>query len=751
MPLLAHKLTLADGTVLDAGTIRSVSLTEQVSDQEDLGPGAACAACAEIELWAPENGLRIAQGTPMTLTRIDTATGAETQAGIFLAEKPEKVSANVIRVTAYDRMTLLDRNLSSWLREQQGRFPMELSDLIRAVCGQCGVLLADGTLDGLPNGAYPVRAFYADDLTGRQLIRWAAQAACRFARMTPAGTLEFAWYMESALTGIGPGSGAVWTALNLSGQIFTCADGSVWTFCQPRAGYLSGKLSYQDYRTAPIDKVQIRQSDEDVGVIYPPDAAGTNALVLQGNLLLTTDSADALRPVAQAIYEGMRGICYTPLSVSIQAGGTLPGPGQYLTVTDTYGNALRMPVMQRTISGQTVTLEATGNASRDGTAAVNEQKYTNLQGKLLEISANVDGLKITAKDLAGQYTELAQTVDNISLTAENDGSTSRLTLSANGIELSSTDITFYGMVTFADLAGSGRSLINGDNITTGVIRSANGNTEYNLESGYLRSGPTAGTRFEINSDRINWFVEQGGTSYLTGVLHSVYGTSYLGANSRFVNYGWVDGAVPSSYIGMQVEGPPDNTARFNTAQVDIASGNLGVAGAVSTRDLSVWGSKNRIVRTPLGNLAFAAMESPEPVFCDFGGGTVGQDGTSPVTYSQPYGAAIAPQAVRWLLTPVGGAAGLWLERTDYGALVHGAPGDRFDWFCLGVQADMAGRYAEVSLEREPPDLPEESEYLESLLIQAEQEHAAFAFAWNSQARQAEQETRALSGEGEETA
>ena len=56
-----------------------------------------------------------------------------------------------------------------------------------------------------------------------------------------------------------------------------------------------------------MDKVQIRQSDEDVGVIYPPDAAGTNALVLQGNLLLTTDSADALRPVAQAIYKGMRG------------------------------------------------------------------------------------------------------------------------------------------------------------------------------------------------------------------------------------------------------------------------------------------------------------------------------------------------------------------------------------------------------------------------------------------------------------
>ena len=36
---------------------------------------------------------------------------------------------------------------------------MTLTALVRQVCGQCGVPLADGTLDGLPNGSYPVQAF----------------------------------------------------------------------------------------------------------------------------------------------------------------------------------------------------------------------------------------------------------------------------------------------------------------------------------------------------------------------------------------------------------------------------------------------------------------------------------------------------------------------------------------------------------------------------------------------------------------
>src|SRR5699024_5254140 len=115
---------------------------------------------------------------------------------------------------------------SPWLREQQGAFPMALADLIRAVCGQCGVTPAEGTLDGLPNGTYLVQAFYADDLTGRQLIQWAGEAACRFARMTPEGKLAFGWYESSAVPGIGPAEEeSARTGLRLAGAVLRTADG----------------------------------------------------------------------------------------------------------------------------------------------------------------------------------------------------------------------------------------------------------------------------------------------------------------------------------------------------------------------------------------------------------------------------------------------------------------------------------------------------------------------------------------------
>ena len=441
--MFLHKITLPDGTALDSSVIRSVALTEQVNDNTDLCPGAACAACAEIELWAPRNGLTVAQGTEITLARINAESGAQTPVGVFLAEKPQKKSANVLQLTAYDRMTLLDKDLSPWLREQQGAFPMTIKALVQAVCAQCGVEIVPGNLEAQVNTGYSVPAFYTDNMTGRQIIQWAAQAMCRFARMTPAGQLEFAWYTDHARSGIGPGAGSEWTALDLSGQLLATADGEVWTFAQPQAGYFSGTLSYEDYETAPIDKVQIRQSQDDVGVIYPPGETATNALVLQGNLLLATQTADALRPVARAIFEQMQDVTYTPLQVSIPLDAGAPAPGEIITVTDAYGRTMQAYIMQRTISGQKVTLESTGNARRDGTSAVNNQKWQNLQGKMLEIKADVDGLNIKASELEGDYTELSQTVDGLSVSVVKDGEVrTAFAADTSSVTISSGRVTF---------------------------------------------------------------------------------------------------------------------------------------------------------------------------------------------------------------------------------------------------------------------------------------------------------------------
>ena len=702
--MFQHKITLPDGTELGSSVIRSVQLTEQVNDETDLCPGAACAACAEIELWAPENGLTIAQGTEITLARIDAESGAQTPVGVFLAEKPVKASANVIRVTAYDRMTLLDKDLSPWLREHQGDFPLSLTSFIQDVCTQCGVTLADGTLDALPNGSYQIAAFYADDLTGRQLIQWAAQAACRFACMTPDGKLDFSWYAERVSPGIGPGDGAEWTALDLSGQLLATVSGEIWTFNQPQAGYLSGTLSYEDYETAPIDKVQIKQTDDDVGVIYPPDETGTNALVIQGNLLLTTQSAEALQPVAQAIYEQMRGVVYTPLQVSIPLAADAPAPGEIITVSDAYGHHMLAYIMQRTISGQKVTLESTGNARRDGTSAVNSQKWQNLQGKVLEIQTSVDGLTVKAADLEGDYTELVQTVDGLAVSVVKDGEVrTKFALDSTSVTINTGVIAFTSDSISID-SQNFRLETNGNVTATGIFRSNNGVSGPGRNESVLSSGSLQLYRTLNNGQNtIAASLSSDGQNAAMGhfALYGATGVQMLTADADFAGMRFV---LRDGYgHGMITMSPTNGGSAEFEGNVDIqGSVGLGVTTTINCANLNAYGSKNRAVLTARGYVGMGAMESPQPSFADFGCGVCDDDGLCLLQLDPRYLATVAPAyAPRWSITATAPGQ-LWLEKRGQDALVHGAAGQTFDWIVISPQRGYENQYAEPVDGSPPP-------------------------------------------------
>ena len=390
--MVKNILVLDDGTEIAAGTvgqnaIRSLICTETVSKTTDLCPGAACSNKLEITIWVePGTDLPITSGTRLTHYR--ETSGHRTLAGTYWAVKPTSQTRNTYKVYAYDAVSRLDSVQSTWLRSIQDQFPMTLWKFAGLVAQRCGVTIANNSLPR--NGTYLVQAFYADNLTGRQLLAWVAEASCTFLRATPDGKIEFAWYTDYTSQSIGP------------------------------TVYIRDGLSHDKFQTAPVVKVQIRQSDDDVGVLYPSDESGSNALVIQGNLLLTSATAEALKPVAQAIFETMQGVTYTPLKVTVPADFPLPAPGNIVSVTDARGNVLSSYIMTRTISGQQVTLESTGNATRDGTAAVNEQSYKNLTGKMLEIKTSVDGLEVKASDLTGKYTDLKATVDGLSSEVKKD-------------------------------------------------------------------------------------------------------------------------------------------------------------------------------------------------------------------------------------------------------------------------------------------------------------------------------------------
>ena len=286
--------------------------------------------------------------------------------------------------------------------------------------------------------------------------------------------------------------------------------------------------------------------------------------------------------------------------------------------------------------------------------------------------------------------------------AELNGKASTLTLTAEGAKISSANIVMRGAVSFEDLSGAGRTTINGANVTTGIIRIAAGTTEYNLDSGTIRMGGSSGNRVYIDSDKIEWYggnASGGGTGAGTirnGLTTGTAGdTCVIGADTRYQKYGWYHGG---NFQGITVE------------QVDnevMVSGKLSVNQEVSCRTLKAWDAKERVVRTPLGNLQMNAMESPEPLFWDVGSGVCDSAGVCWIALRPEYAETISRRtALRWVVTPTGGPGSLWVEKLDTGAMVHGGAGQRFDWACAGVQRGFEGCYAEGDPGRYPvPENP----------------------------------------------
>lgn len=396
--MLQPILTLPSGTELKGGSpgsaVKSLTLHTAVNAGQEFTIGSAFSDYIEAEIWAdPGGSLQITAGDALTYYRQDDA-GNRTKVGIFYAEKPTRTKRNSYKVTAYDTMSKLDADFSGWLHANQAQFPKTIWQLVQLACQRAGVTLASSSLP--INGSYSVQAFYADDLTCRQIISWAAEAAGCYAHMNADGKLQFLTYTDKRST------------------VKITPDGA-----SNSTAYYADSLSYEDYTVKAIEKVQIRQSDSDVGVIYPDSTTATNTYAVQGNLLLTTGTEANLKSVVQNLYNVLKNVTYTPCKVSVPSSSGL-ACGQIVHIKDARGREFDTYLMSATISSGKASFESVGSASRESSSAVNSQSYKNLTGKMLEIKTSVDGLEVKASDLTGKYTDLKATVDGLSSEVKKD-------------------------------------------------------------------------------------------------------------------------------------------------------------------------------------------------------------------------------------------------------------------------------------------------------------------------------------------
>lgn len=470
--MLKTLIVLPDGTALSSGTgtqnaIQSITITECVNDAQELSLGSVCANMIQARIITPQGGLAISAGDELEVYRV-ADDGQRYLVGLFTTEKPTRPSANSIAITAYDRVTWLDKDLSLWLHSLNA-WPYSLFNFANMVCQECGLELVN---ESLINGDYEISAFSADGITGRQLMQWVGQIAGRFCRATTEGKIEFAWYQPVNTAKIGATQGSSAASYDGTGNLSIVLDemvvqddgegnvtlkserfavtddgqGNVQILVSDTIEtffYYQNGLSFEDYTVAPIEKVQLRQNDQDVGTVYPDGIAdAVNTYAITGNYLLTASSGEELAPVAKILYEHMKDVTYTPCKVSIPTQLGIRA-GNIVQITDRNGKTITAYVMTKTTKGQRDTLECTGSPNRSSSSAVNNQSFIAFTGKVLNLRTDVDGLKVENANMLGKLSDIELDIDGIRTTVQSQqegldgvkGAISSVQQSANELEV----------------------------------------------------------------------------------------------------------------------------------------------------------------------------------------------------------------------------------------------------------------------------------------------------------------------------
>lgn len=364
------KLILPDGSCISSGSpeetaVAALRYTASVTSDRELTPGGCCAAMVRVDIL----GLPpIEKGMELTVYRGDSLLGCFT---VHTAE----TTGWGMAVTAYDRVTRLDRDLTAWLAGRT-RWPVNLGVLAGEVCEACGLELA-----AVPETDYEAGQFTLSGVTGRQLMQWIGEALGCFCRARADGRLEFGWYRQTD------------RRVTPSGECF----------------YYRDSLKLAGYEVMAVEQVRIAQSGSDAGSVWPVVTEQVNTLLIRGNPLLTAHTTEELEPVAKALYERFSTVRYTPCTVTVEESAGIC-PGDIITVADR-----TVYVMTVDLDGGRLRLSCTGSEKRSDSANVTiSQKELN--GRVLELETRLDGLTAENRDSAGKISRLSMNVDG--LTAE---------------------------------------------------------------------------------------------------------------------------------------------------------------------------------------------------------------------------------------------------------------------------------------------------------------------------------------------
>lgn len=335
-------------------------------------------------------------------------------------------------ITAYDAMyDILNAEVSGWYNSLA--FPMKLRAFRYSFCAYMGVEQEEITL--VNDDMIIEKTIDPEELSGKTVIEAICEINGCFGHIGRNGKLRYV-VLEQMIEGLYPADD-----LYPSDDLYP-AD-PMGTTEVSRSHYIS--CQYEDFICQHVDKLQIRQEENDIGAI---SGTGDNCYIIEDNFLVYGKSAADLQTIADNVLSVIGVVWYRPAQVEARGNPCLEvGDGILLHTTR---ETIYTYILQRTLKGiQALKDSYTAEGEEYRTGQVNGimKSIIQLKGKSNVLTRTVEETKLELKDVNENLSaQISINAQQILTKVSKDNIVSEINQTAESIKIKAERIDLVGIV-----------------------------------------------------------------------------------------------------------------------------------------------------------------------------------------------------------------------------------------------------------------------------------------------------------------
>lgn len=492
------QIQCSDGSVLNEDDWKgeSAELTERLCSESELSFG-RCEA-STFKLRVRERIVPLAGKKITVSVTLEGAEEAPFMMGVYKVDSDVPTADRRYRdIVAYDAMyDILNAEVSGWYNGLT--FPMTLRQFRTSFCAYVGVEQEEITL--VNDDMVVEKTIDPGELPGKTVIEAICEINGCFGHIGRNGKLRYV-VLEQMIEGLYPADD-----LYPSEDLYP-AD-PMGTTEVSKSMYLS--CQYEDFICQHINKLQIRQEENDIGAI---SGVGNNCYIIEDNFLVYGKSAADLQTIADNVLSVIGDVWYRPAQAEARGNPCLEvGDGILLHTTreDVYTY-----ILQRTLKGiQALRDSYTADGEEYRTGQVNglQKQIIQLKGKTNVLTRTVDETRLEMKDINQNLsTQISINAQQILTKVSKDNIVSEINQTAESIKIKAERIDLVGIVNademvvkYATIENLNITKLELNNLiaTKATIDSLNAVSARlsNVESNYISAGTVKANYMEV----ANW-------------------------------------------------------------------------------------------------------------------------------------------------------------------------------------------------------------------------------------------------------